>query len=439
MKNEQSVTLEIKSLNDKGYGVGFINSREVWCLNALIGETVKAKIFKSKNSIWYGEATEIIKPSKNRMEPKDEAFLATSPYQILEFGEENRLKNNYIQELFITNNIPYNSTIFSDQNEWNYRNKMEFSFYGDENGLSLAFYKRGSHSGKYKLDSSSIASKNINIAAKKILEYLNSKRIDARHLKTLIIRSNQHDQAFARLYIKDENLQNLINDCEILVGNNLVSFSAYYSDPKSPASLNTKKLFEFGESVLTDFVNDLAFNYSIDGFFQVNIPVFEKVITDILDYLTPIENIKYQKVLDLYAGVGVIGLCLLNLFDDIEAVEIFEGSKEFALSNFEKNYQDLLASKKFKFTQGSSEEAVESIMGKDIVILDPPRAGLDPKCIEGLTVYLPKTIIYLSCNPKTQVEDISKFIEYYNIKFNCAYNFYPKTPHVENLVILERK
>lgn len=438
MKNEKRITLEIKSLNDKGYGVGFYENKEVWCLNALVFETVIARIFKSKNGIWYGESVEIIKPSKFRVEPKDEAYLATSPYQILDYNEENRLKNNFIESLFTQKNIDYKSQIYFDSNKWNYRNKMEFSFYGDNDGLSLAFYKRGSHSGKYKLNSSSIASQSINEAAEKVLIYLNSKNIDARSLKTLIIRSNRNNQAFARLYVKDEKIENLLNDCQTLVDEKLVSFSACYSDPKSPASVNTRLMFDFGDKNLTEKVNNKVFYFNIDGFFQVNVPVFEVVINDIINYLQSLKNFNSSKILDLYAGVGVIGLLLFDMFEDLEAVEVFGGSKDFAISNFETNFPDS-RDKKYIFNETSSESAVKLMQGKDIVILDPPRSGLDQKCIEGLKECLPKTLIYLSCNPKTQAEDLAQIIEFYKIKFNKAYNFYPKTPHVENLLILEKK
>ena len=136
--------------------------------------------------------------------------------------------------------------------------------------------------------------------------------------------------------------------------------------------------------------------------------------------------------LDLYSGVGTIGLTIGG--DDITLVEI----NEHAVAEMQRNITKLNRANA-KAILAPSEKSLEYITGEQIVIVDPPRAGLHTDVVRGLLETTPPRIIYLSCNPVTQARDVSLLQEKYETIHHQGYNFFPRTPHIEHLVILDRK
>ena len=137
-------------------------------------------------------------------------------------------------------------------------------------------------------------------------------------------------------------------------------------------------------------------------------------------------------VLDLYSGVGTIGLTIGG--DDVTLVEMNEHAVREMRSNI-----STLGRSGATAVLAASENALDHIRADQCVIVDPPRAGLHDDVIQKLLSALPPRIIYLSCNPVTQARDVAKLAESYGIKAHTGYNFFPRTPHIEHLVILDRK
>ena len=135
--------------------------------------------------------------------------------------------------------------------------------------------------------------------------------------------------------------------------------------------------------------------------------------------------------LDLYSGVGTIGLTIGG--DDITLVEI----NEHAVAEMQRNIAKLNRAKA-KAILAPSEKSLEYITGEQIVIVDPPRAGLHTYVVRRLLETTPPRIVYLSCNPVTQARDVSLLQEKYHIIYHRGYNFFPRTPHVEYLVVLDK-
>lgn len=314
--------------------------------------------------------------------------------------------------------------MFSDNKPYNYRNKIEFSFFWDkdEDQLFLAFFKRGSHN-KIKVGQTSLAKDEINQAAKQILELLRKKKIAGFSLKTLLIRSNQNEEVVAQLYIKDlDALQISEEDFKNL---NIRGLEVIYSDPKSPASVITKRIRSFGKTNLEDKILNINFSYSIEGFFQINLPVYEEALKDIKKFIDPA-----KKTVDLYSGVGTIGLCVSK--GDTELVEI----NKSAVLEMKNNIKKLKL--KAKAILASAEDATNYITNNCNLIVDPPRAGLHKNVINKINEVLPDRVIYLSCNPDTQSRDVKLLENNYKIEFIKGYNFFPRTPHIECLMVLKR-
>lgn len=418
-----------------GQAIGTLDDgRKAFVWGGLPKELVTIRVTKKKSHFVEGIVTEIIEKSPERITPKDEnSYLSTSPWQIMPISSEQSYKASLIEEAFLLHNItlPEKIEVFSDGVEFNYRNKVEFSWFGDKTDddkketLDLAFFKRGSK-GKVIVDGTSLAHPSINKLAIEIRDLLREKPIVARQLKTLLIRSDQQGNAVWQLYIKDK-IENLISEDEAKLlsaaGGEII-----YSDPKSPASRITERLEKFGDTTLSDTILGVAFNYACEGFFQVNIPVYEKALSDMKAWINCNEKLP---TLDLYSGVGTIGLTIGG--DDVTLVEI----NEHAVAEMQRNIAKLNRPNA-KAILAPSEKSLEYITGEQIVIVDPPRAGLHADVTNRLLETAPPRIIYLSCNPVTQARDVSLLQEKYKIVHHQGYNFFPRTPHIEHLVVLDR-
>ncbi len=419
-----------------GQAIGTLDDgRKAFVWGGLPKELVTIRVTKKKSHFVEGIVTEIIEESPERITPKDEnSYLSTSPWQIMPMSSEQSYKASLIEEAFLLHNItlPEKIEVFSDDVEFNYRNKVEFSWFGDKTDddeketLDLAFFKRGGK-GKVVIDGTSLAHPSINKLAIEIRDLLREKPIVARQLKTLLIRSDQQGNAVWQLYVKDK-IENLISDDEAKLlsakGGEII-----YSDPKSPASRITKRLNKFGGTTLSDTILGVAFNYACEGFFQVNIPVYEKALSDMKAWIDCNEKLP---TLDLYSGVGTIGLTIGG--DDVTLVEI----NEHAVAEMQRNITKLNRPSA-KAILAPSEKSLEYITGEQIVIVDPPRAGLHADVTNRLLETEPPRIIYLSCNPVTQARDVSLLQEKYEIVHHQGYNFFPRTPHIEHLVVLDKK
>ena len=435
MRKQIFETLRLEKIVGGGQAIGTLDDgRKAFVWGGLPKELVTIRVTKKKSHFVEGIVTEITEESPERITPKDEnSYLSTSPWQIMPMSSEQSYKASLIEEAFLLHNVtlPEKIEVFSDGVEFNYRNKVEFSWFGDKTNddeketLDLAFFKRGGK-GKVIVDGTSLAHPSINKLAIEIRDLLREKPIVARQLKTLLIRSDQQGNAVWQLYVKDK-IENLISDDEAKLlsaaGGEII-----YSDPKSPASRITERLNKFSDTTLSDTILGVAFNYACEGFFQVNIPVYEKALSDMKAWINCNEK---MPTLDLYSGVGTIGLTIGG--DNVTLVEI----NEHAVAEMQRNIAKLNRPNA-KAILAPSEKSLEYITGEQIVIVDPPRAGLHADVANRLLETAPPRIIYLSCNPVTQARDVSLLQEKYEIVHHQGYNFFPRTPHIEHLVVLDR-
>lgn len=400
------------------------DGRKIFVWGALPGETVLVQMTKKKSSYAEGVVVEVIKASKDRVEPKDPgSYLSTSPWQIMTLETEQHYKAALIEEAFELHDIvlPDPITVYSDGVEYGYRNKVEFSFWYDTEteSLSLAFFRRGTH-GKISIDGTSLAADVINQKGREILGYLNDLKVTGRELKTLLIRSSASGDVSWQLYVKDEEFPTKALLAKLPKDEN---GEVIFSNPKSPASVITKSLSEQTKP-LTDMLMGTAFHYATEGFFQINLPVYEKSLADMKTWVSP-----ETKVVDMYSGVGTIGLTIGG--DDVKLVEL----NEHAVREMQRNIKAL--GKNATAVLAASEQALEHITGDRTIIVDPPRAGLHEAVIERLLEQKPARIIYLSCNPVTQARDVARLGEVYGVKAHQGYNYFPHTPHIEHLVVLD--
>lgn len=358
--------------------------KKIFFWNALPGETVlEYEITKNKSSYLEAIAVSISNPSLHREEPHDECYLSTSPWQILDYDYELEQKSLLVQEIFREHGIDIEPPeVITDGKDYHYRNKMEYALYYDLEKAKIfpAFHARGSHR-KIPITSSSLERPEIFAAACKIIDDLNARGEEARKYQSLLLRCNQNGEVSGGLY---EN--------------------------KKPHPVFNQ---------LEDAILGKKYSYSPNGFFQINLPVYEKALEEIK------KHIATENVLDLYAGVGTIGLSVAE-GKNLTLVEVDKS----AFGELEKNCEQAQA------ILAKSEDVLSYIQPSQTVILDPPRAGCDKKLIDKLLEVAPKKIIYLSCNPATQARDVKILLEKYHIEEIKTFNFFPHTPHIENLTVL---
>jgi 23S rRNA (uracil1939-C5)-methyltransferase len=425
------VTIKLDKIVGGGQTIGTLdNGCKIFVWGGLPGEVVNVQITKQKSKLAEGIVIEVIEPSPDRVTPQDEAsYLSTSPWQIMNFATEQRYKAMLVSEAFELNNIILSdpTEIYTDNQQYNYRNKIEFSWYWNKESeqLDLAFFQRGTH-GKIPITNTSLALPNINraaIAMRDLLRKLDTKAFD---LKTLLVRCDQKGDVALQLYVKNHDFTLLTDkDIESL---EIKGFELIFSNPKSPASVITERLQSWGKTALTDTILDIPFNYAVEGFFQINIPVYEQALRDMKQWV-----ITDKPTVDLYSGVGTIGLTIGG--ENVTMVEISEP----AVIEMKRNISILNREKAVKAILAPSENALENIKGDSTIIVDPPRAGLHEDVVNKLLEAMPERIIYLSCNPVTQARDVARLAEKYSIRWHRGYNFFPRTPHIEHLVILDLK
>jgi 23S rRNA (uracil1939-C5)-methyltransferase len=415
-----SVEVIIEKMVHGGQGLGTLpDGRKVFVWGALPGEKVLAKILKGKKSYAEAIVEQVVEPSNVRVAPREENYLATSPWQIVTLEAENDYKHRIVEELFVQAHVPlpkFEMTVAGDP--WHYRNKMEYSFWGDDDGLHLALHNRGSHN-KSIVQGSELALPALDVAARAIVTELQKYSPRAGDLKTIIVRANQKGEAVASLFVKLETFRKLELPAE------LKGLRVYFSNPQSPASVPTELLYQVGDATLSDELLGKSFTYDADSFFQVNIPIFEQALQRIADHITS------EDILDMYAGVGSIGLTVAK--KQVELVELDPATAGMARLNAAASGLTV------NVIETSSEKSLESITGKTPVIFDPPRAGLHDKVVWRTLDTLPEQVVYLSCNPATQARDLAKLQEAYDLTYFEGFNFFPHTPHIETLAILTKK
>lgn len=418
----KEVVLKLDKFDLNGGTFGFYENKKILVYGALPGEVVKVKIYGKKRDYFLGEVLEIIEKSDERIKEKEDHFISCSPWQILKEDREAFYKKELILDLIKENNLDIKDFDIKDKKIfYKYRNKLEFSFLDKE--LEFAFFKRGTHKKKIKIDGCILGYDSINYVAKEILNELKKENVKPDILKSLILRGNRDNEVIASLFIK-ENTKILDKDLNI---NNLKGFSLFFSSPLSPASIKSDIIFERGSNFLKEKVLDKIFYFTTTSFFQVNVDMFEEALLDIKNYVDENDN-----VYDIYSGVGTIGIAL-----GIKKVNFIESEKEnisLKKKNLEINFV-----RNFKIIEERAENVISTIEKNSILIFDPPREGLHKKVLEELIKNDYKRIIYLSCNPKTQFRDITLLKEKYILKFFRCYNFFPRTPHLETLSILDKK
>lgn len=388
--------VNIISNTNLGDGVGRIENKPIYIKNAVSKDKLEVKITRVNKKYLQGEIVKIVKESEDRVKPLCPYFpkCGGCTFWNVNINKENEIKENYIKRLFP--NVKVNTII--SNNEINYRNKVTFHIHNGK----LGYYQKNSNN-LVLIDECLILNKEIN----KIKKYLET--LDLTKVTEIMIRySNNYDELLINFkgQLKDyDHLKKIKNIKSIYINNYLV----------------------YGNPTIKEKINNLEFLIGPNSFFQINTNMIANLYNSIKNFITPSSSL-----LDLYCGTGTIGIYLNEYFEHILGIDIVKENIENAFLNKEINKIDNIS---FQHKDASSIENTYF----DVVIVDPPRAGLGEKTKEHLLNINSKIIIYVSCNPNTLKKDIEKLKEKYQLVEITPVNMFPKTEHIECVSLLIHK
>ena len=395
--------MQIEKLDYYGRGIGRINNKITFVENALKDEIVDIKILKESKK--YNEA--IVKSyntkSKSRVTPKCKYYNICGGCNISHLKEEDQegFKDSKIKELLNRNlNIEHLDKIEYSK-FYNYRNKIVLHIKEDKLGL----YKNKSNE-LIEIDECLLVDDKINNVIKILKKIIKKEK----NLKKATIKlGNTTNEVMLILEGKIKDYSELLNKVDVLIINDKVVSKKDY---------------------IISIIGNKKYKISKNSFFQVNQVITEKIYNEIR---SNIEKINPKNVLDLYCGTGTIGIYIADLVKNVIGIEVIKDAVLDANFNKELNNIDNIS-----FILGKVEDKIKDIKDNiDLIIVDPPRSGLDKKVIPVINKIKAKNIIYISCNPITLVRDLKLLQDNYNIEYIKPYDMFPNTYHVECVCVLK--
>jgi 23S rRNA (uracil1939-C5)-methyltransferase len=420
--------VKIDGLSKHGEGTGLYGNRRVFVFGSMPGETVLVKPLKKTRRSVKAEILELLKPDPERLAPREDHFLSCSPWQVIPYGRQLIMKKNIVNDLFAASSVKHPPPeIEPSDRTWHYRNKMEFGFTSVGGKISLSFHRRTRRFDRFPLDSCAIANEKINSCAAYLVGEFNRLGLPLAKLKYLIIRcSDLENKALAALYVNDLDFPRLD-----IAHPDLAGLMVIYSDPLSPSSVGTEALYSSGREYLEEKMGGQTLKFNYDGFFQVNPAVFGRLI----DYLK--RSVRPgRRLTDFYSGVGTIGLALASSFKEVIGIEYDRRAVRAARENAAKNG---ITHIRFESGEAEKQDLKSILSATDVLAVDPPRSGLHPKLVKAILADPPARFIYISCNPVTQAADMASLNSSYRISHHRLFDLYPHTPHVESVLLCERR
>lgn len=369
-------------------------------------------------------------------------------YQGMPYQEQIILKGKEVLRLLDERKINYDKYlgIEGSPKRTAYRNKMEYTF-GDEikdGEMTLGMHKKGRFMSIVTVDDCQLVDPDFNVILKAVLNFCREKGYEHYHKKShlglmrnLIIRKGEHT---GELLINAVTTSQKKFDGEAFadmlsalpVQNTIVGILHTINDRVADFVYCDKLHVIRGRDYYMEEIMTLKFKVSAFSFFQTNILAVEKLYTEALSLIKDVDG---KTVFDLYCGTGTITQTLALRAKKAIGVELVEEAVEAARENARMNGLD-----NCEFIAGDVLEVLDRLEDKpDVIVLDPPRVGVHPKAFEKILNYGVNQIIYISCNPKTLVENLS-FAQNYGYKTVSvkAFDNFPNTKHIETVVLLEK-
>lgn len=387
---------------------------------AIPGEMVEVSIDEEKKDYYLASVEQVIEPSEYRIKPKCASFEACGgcQFQYISYSEQVTMKQEVLTDsLRRIGNIIVNldTPIVNEDNIWNYRFRGQFKV---ENGL-IGFYKEKSNE-IIDTDYSPLMIDPVNEALKKVRGAMFSQPELFKDIREIQI--SYGDGAYASLETRPgakrnklywDSLGELLLEC---------CFKGIFIK-------DGRNMLAYGQEHLALPLDGMTYTVSPVSFFQSNWKLNQVMVDFIKDKLQPLGG---KRVLDLFSGAGNFSLTIAEDAREVVAVE----ENPFAIEDGKRNLR-FNRIENMRFSRASAETYNISNYGPfDIIVLDPPRAGLSPKTVENIKKANPDRIVYISCNPSTLARDLKRLAPNYAIESIRLVDLFPQTYHIETLAFL---
>lgn len=397
--------VRIEKLDNQGRGICFVDGKITFVKNALPYEVVDIKIDKVSKKYNEAQVVKFIKKSCARVESPCAYFTSCGGCRLLHsnYDDTIKYKKEKLTEILSRHaGIKTDIDIVRSPKVLGYRNKITLKVVDGAYG----YYETASHN-LVKIDTCLLASEAIQKFLPDI-EYLGIKNGE------LVVRSNYNNELLIWIKSDDEVDLNL----------------PYLMDKHKITGIVFNDKVIVGESYFIEIVNKQFFTVSYDSFFQIN----REICSCLFDLVN--ENIKAgETILDLYCGVGTLGIHASLKAKKVYGIEIVPNAVLSAIKNAKINKRDSIY-----YMLGDVGACLPKIKDcVDTIIVDPPRAGLDKVTKETIVRFSPKKIIYVSCDPMTLARDLKELKEYYNVEMVKGLDMFPFTHHIESFCVLNRR
>ncbi|HEX5714294.1 MAG TPA: 23S rRNA (uracil(1939)-C(5))-methyltransferase RlmD [Solirubrobacterales bacterium] len=428
--------VEVDSLAFGGRGVARAEGFVVFVAGGLPGDRVRAEVTKAKKRFAEARAVELLRPGADRIadvcvhggEP-----CPGAPWQGLPYEQQLEQKSAQVEEALrrIGGLEGFElEPIVSAEQQWRYRNKLEYSFGPGEDGQAmLGFHARGRWDLVVDVDDCHLASEAGNAARNKVRDWARLEELpafDRRErsgiLRNLVVREGRRSgQIQTRLVTAQKRFPKPPVDLHTIVADDS-------GDSEGPTGV-------LGKEHLEEELCGLKWEISPGAFFQTNTEMAERLYAVAGEYAGLSGS---ERLFDLYCGIGTIGLSLAAQAGEVWGLEIVAS----AIADAERN-AELNGIGNARFFAGSTRTGVRPLVEKagkpDVIVLDPPRAGLSQKIVRRVIECEAPRIVYVSCNPTTLAPNAAQLVEAgYRLRRVRPVDMFPQTPHIECVALLER-
>jgi 23S rRNA (uracil1939-C5)-methyltransferase len=449
-KKNQVIDVTVEDLIFPNKGIAYIDGKKVIIKNAIKGQKVRARVTKKRKDKIEASIIEVLEKSPIEKEALCPHFgiCGGCSYQTLPYEEQLKLKESQVKRLL--DNAGLEGYEFLDilpsPSEYNYRNKMEFTFGDVEKGgeLALGMHKTGSFYEMVTVEGCQIVHADFIKIMMAVLIYFRERKIPFYHtrkhegyLRHLVIRrSAKLGEILVNLVTSSQmnlDLSDLVEEVKNLkLEGELKGFLHTINDSLADVVQSDETRVLYGQDYFMEELLGLKFKISAFSFFQTNSLGAERLYSVVRDFAG---STKDKIIFDLYCGTGTIAQIMADVSKKVIGIEIVEEAVQAAKENAKLNGLE-----NCEFIAGDVLAKVDELKDKpDLIILDPPREGVHPKAIDKIIKFGAKQIIYVSCKPTSLARDLKIFVEkgYKVEKVRCV-DMFPHTPHVETVVLITR-
>lgn len=446
-KNEEYIV----DIIDNGYeaeGIAKINDFVIFIPGAIKGERVRILIVKVTSSHAFGKVLEIIKVSDSRNNEIDcSTYKRCGGCNLrhIKYEDTLKLKREIVQNLVnktLKSKIEVKDTI-GMENPYNYRNKAQFPVGVDKEGNpKIGVFANRTHE-VIKFDNCFIQNKISQEIANFICEFAKENKLSVyneetgkgllRHIVIKVGLKTNEIMCILVINSKEFKEENVLAKVLINKFPNIKTIVKNINTKNTNVILGKENINLYGEGYIYDKLGDYTFKISPLSFYQINPVQTEKLYNLALKGA----NLTGEEIVfDLYCGIGTIGIYMAKYAKKVYGIEIIEQAIEDAKENCKINNIT-----NAEYYAGDTQELLADLIQNkniepDIIVVDPPRKGLDSVTVENIIKIRPKKIVYISCNPATLTRDIRKLEDTYEIKEIQPVDMFPFTSHVECVVVL---